>query len=146
MFPPGPGSLWQTLPGMTQSHLGEWYRGYLACLNEKRFGDLAEFVHDPVVHNDRTLAVAEFQDLLRRDAAEIPDLYYEIERLVIDGEEVACRIRFDCTPTSFRGLPSTNRPISFVEHVFYQYRNGRIAQIWSMIDMDAIRDQLSTAQ
>ena len=106
------------------------------------FGDLAEFVHDSVVHNDRTLTVAEFQDLLRRDAAEIPDLHYDIELLVIDGEQVACRIRFACTPASFRGLPPAVRPISFVEHVFYRYRDGRIAQIWSMIDMDAIRDQL----
>jgi predicted ester cyclase len=37
-------------------------------------------------------------------------------------------------------LPLTDR--SFVEHVFYQYRYGRIAQIWSMNDMDAIRAQL----
>jgi len=128
---------------MTENHVGDRYRGYLACLNEKRFGDLAEFVHDSVAHNDRMLTVVEFQDLLRRDAAEIPDLYYEIERLVVEGEQVACRIRFNCTPaTSFRGLPSAGRPISFVEHVFYRYQEGRIAQIWSLIDMDAIRDQL----
>jgi hypothetical protein len=59
---------------MTENYVGERYRGYLACLNEKRFGDLAEFVHDSVVHHDRTLTVVEFQDLLRRDAEEIPDL------------------------------------------------------------------------
>jgi predicted ester cyclase len=107
---------------MTENYVGERYRGYLACLNEKRFGDLAEFVHDSVVHHDRTLTVVEFQDLLRRDAEEIPDLYYEIERLNVEGEQVACRIPFDCTPaTSVRGVPSAGRPISFVEHVFYQY-------------------------
>lgn len=120
------------------------YRGYLACLNERRLDDLPEFVHDPVVHNDRTLSITEFQDLLRRDATEIPDLYYAVELLVVQGERVACRIRFDCTPTApFRGIPPTGRPISFVEHVFYRYRDGRIAEIWSLIDMDAIREQLS---
>ncbi|MEQ3550485.1 ester cyclase [Pseudonocardia nematodicida] len=122
------------------------YRGYLACLNEKRFDDLAGFVHDPVVHNDRRLTVAEFRDLLRRDAAEIPDLHYAIETLLVDGDRVACRIRFDCTPTGFRGLPAAEKPISFVEHVFYRYADGRIAQIWSLIDMDAIRDQLGTGR
>ena len=128
---------------MTDADLGDRYRGYLTCLNERRFDDLREFVHEPVVHNDRTLRIAEFQDLLRRDAAEIPDLNYEIERLVVQGEQVACRIRFDCTPTaSFRGIPPTGRPISFVEHVFYRYEDGRIAQIWSLIDMDAVREQL----
>lgn len=29
--------------------IGTRYRSYLACLNERRFGDLEEFVHDPVV-------------------------------------------------------------------------------------------------
>jgi predicted ester cyclase len=128
---------------MADVDLADRYRGYLTCLNERRFHDLPEFVHEPVVHNDRTLRIAEFQDLLRRDAAEIPDLNYEIERLVVQGEQVACRIRFDCTPTaSFRGILPTGRPISFVEHVFYRYEDGRIAQIWSLIDMEAIREQL----
>jgi predicted ester cyclase len=128
---------------MADVDLADRYRGYLTCLNERRFHDLPEFVHEPVVHNDRTLRIAEFQDLLRRDAAEIPDLNYEIERLVVQGEQVACRIRFDCTPTaSFRGIPPAGRPISFVEHVFYRYEDGRIAQIWSLIDMEAIREQL----
>jgi predicted ester cyclase len=120
------------------------YRGYLACLNERRFVDLGDFVHDPVTHNDRTLTMTKFQDLLRRDATEIPDLYYAIERLVVQGEQVACRIRFDCTPTgSFRGIPATDQPISFVEHVFYRYQSGKIAEIWSLIDMDAVREQLT---
>jgi predicted ester cyclase len=120
------------------------YRGYLRCLNQRRFCDLPEFVHDPVVHNGRTLNIAGFQELLRRDAAEIPGLYYAIERLVVQGEQVACRIRFDCTPAaSFRGIPPTGQPISFVEHVFYHYQDDKIAAIWSLIDMEAIREQLT---
>ena len=128
---------------MADLDLEDRYRGYLACLNERRFEDLPDFVHDPVVHNDRTLHVTEFQDLLRQDATEIPDLYYAIELLVVDGDQVACRIRFDCTPmASFRGIPPTGRPITFAEHVFYRYVDGRIAEIWSLIDIDAIRAQL----
>ncbi len=128
---------------MSGNPVEERYRGYLTCLDERRFGDLAAFVHDPVVHNDRRLTLGEFQYLLRRDVAEIPDLAYGIELLVVAGEQVACRIRFDCTPvTAFRGLPCAGRRISFVEHVLYRFRDGRIAQIWSVIDTDAIRDQL----
>ncbi|GAA1380880.1 ester cyclase [Pseudonocardia kongjuensis] len=121
---------------------GDRYRAYLACLNERRFDDLGGFVHDPVVHNGRRLSVAAFGDLLRRDVAEIPDLHYAIETLVTDADQVACRIRFDCTPAGFRGLPAAQEPISFVEHAFYRYEAGRIAEIRSLVDMDAIRDQL----
>jgi predicted ester cyclase len=128
---------------MTDRELEDRYRGYLTCLNERRFDDLPQCVHDPVVHNDRTLSMAEFQALLRRDAAEIPDLHYAIERLVVHDQQVACRIRFDCTPSDcFRGIPPTGRAITFVEHAFYRYQGSRIAQVWSVIDMDAIREQL----
>ncbi|WP_399896646.1 ester cyclase [Streptomyces sp. BBFR51] len=45
-----------------------------------------------------------FQDMLRRDTTEIPDPYFQIERLVVQGDQVACRIRFDCTSeSSLRG-------------------------------------------
>ncbi|MCS7483149.1 ester cyclase [Umezawaea endophytica] len=127
---------------MGENFIEAQYRAYLDCLNERRFDDLGRFVHDPVVHNDRRLGLAEFQDLLRRDAAEIPDLRYEIGLLVIAGDEVACRIDFECTPKSFRGLPPAEGKISFAEHVFYRYQEGRIARIWSLVDLDAIRSQL----
>ncbi|WIX98769.1 ester cyclase [Amycolatopsis mongoliensis] len=124
--------------------LAERYRAYLTCLNERRFDDLPDFAHDPVVHNARTLSMADFQALLKRDATEIPDLTYVIERLVVQDDQVACRIRFDCTPAEdFRGLPTAGRALSFVEHVFYRYEDGRIAEIWSLVDTDAIREQLT---
>ncbi|HEY0813806.1 MAG TPA: ester cyclase [Pseudonocardia sp.] len=124
--------------------VGERYRRYLACLNERRFEDLSQFAHDPVTHNGRRLSIGEFANLLRRDVEEIPDLHYAIERLVVQRDQVACRIRFDCTPVaSFRGLPPTGRPISFVEHVFYRFDEGRIAEIWSLIDLEAIREQFA---
>jgi len=55
------------------------------CLNENGSGP-AEFVHDPVVHNDRTLTVASSRTSFAATAAEIPDLYYEIRAAGIEGE------------------------------------------------------------
>jgi steroid delta-isomerase-like uncharacterized protein len=124
--------------------LEERYRAYLTCLNERRFDDLPDFAHDPVVHNNRTLGIGDFQALLKRDATEIPDLHYAIEGLVVQGNQVACRIRFDCTPAEdFRGLPTKGKTVSFAEHVFYRYEDGKIAEIWSLVDTDAIRDQVT---
>jgi predicted ester cyclase len=34
------------------------------------------------------------------------------------------------------------RRVSFVEHVFYRFRDGRIQDVWSVIDTDAIRSQV----
>jgi steroid delta-isomerase-like uncharacterized protein len=128
---------------MTDPSIAELYRAYLDCLDDRRYADLAGLVRDPVVHNGRTLSLAAFRDMLRRDATEIPDLRYRVERLVVDDEQVASRLRFDCTPAAdFRGLPTAGRAISFVEHCFYRYRDGRIAQVWSLVDLEAIREQL----
>lgn len=55
---------------------------------------------------------------------------YAIEVLV-QGNLAACRIRFGCTPvTDFRGLPTACRTASF-------------AEIRSLIDLEAIRDQVT---
>jgi predicted ester cyclase len=43
----------------------------------------------------------------------------------------------------FFGLAPTGRRISFCEHVFYRFRDGRIAQVWSLIDRDAVATQLT---
>ncbi|WP_232375429.1 ester cyclase [Mycolicibacterium baixiangningiae] len=32
--------------------------------------------------------------------------------------------------------------MSFAEHVFYRFRAERIVEVWSLIDKEAIREQL----
>ena len=46
------------------------------------------------------------------------------------------------TLASSLGLPVDGRRVSFGENVFYEIRDGKIAQVWSIIDRDAIRAQL----
>jgi predicted ester cyclase len=120
------------------------YRRYLDALNTRAFDELGEFVHDQLTYNDETWALDQYRDLLVDDVARIPDLHYAIERLVVDGDQVACRIRFDCHPTGvFHGLDAGGRRVTFVEHVFYRFVDGRIAQVWSLLDLDAVRRQLA---
>ena len=37
------------------AELDQLYRAYLGALNERRFGDLGQFVHDEVVRNDQAM-------------------------------------------------------------------------------------------
>ena len=51
---------------------------------------------------------------------------------------------FDCTPQGeFLGLKPNGKPVSFAEHVFYRWRDGRIHEVWSLIDQPAIQAQLA---
>jgi predicted ester cyclase len=42
----------------------------------------------------------------------------------------------------FLGLPVSGRRVNFTENVFYEFRDERIAEVWSLVDKAAIEAQL----
>lgn len=125
-------------------HLEDVYRRYIAALNERRLDDLDQFVHDRLVYNGEDWSRERYRSLLADDVRRIPDLRYDIQVLVTGADHVAGRIWFDCTPQQrFLGIDATGGRVSFAEHVFYRFRAGRIEQVWSLIDTDGIRRQLT---
>jgi steroid delta-isomerase-like uncharacterized protein len=136
----------RTPPGwfvMLDPDLDVHYRRYLASLNERRLDRLVEFVHDEITYNDVPMSRADYRDLIARHIAAVPDMFFAIDLLVVRADHVACRITFDCTPQAeFLGLQPSGRTVSFSEHVFYRFREGRIEQVWSLLDMEAVRKQL----
>ncbi|MEY9514687.1 putative ester cyclase [Bradyrhizobium elkanii] len=81
--------------------------------------------------------------MLEGDFRDIPDLRFNIELLVSDASHVASRLAFDCSPKGrFLGLAIDGRRVSFAENVFYEFRDGKIVQVWSVIDKAAIEAQL----
>jgi predicted ester cyclase len=81
--------------------------------------------------------------MLERDFKEIPDLQFNIELLICDPPHVASRLQFDCRPNGlFLGLPVNGRRVVFTENVFYRFHDGRVAEVWSVVDKGAIEAQL----
>lgn len=120
------------------------YRRYIGCLNDRRLDDLSEFVHEELTYNGRPMTRIEYQSLIASDVGAIPDLCYDVRLLVVSGDLIACRIMFDCTPQGeFLGLRVDGRRVSFAEHVFYRLREGKIHEVWSLIDRPAIEAQLA---
>jgi predicted ester cyclase len=119
------------------------YRAYLDVLNERRLDDLEHFVRDELTYNGEPLTRKQYQDLIAADIAAIPDLVYDAHLVVASGDQVACRLVFDCTPRQeFLGFTPDGRRLVFAEHVFYRFRDGRIAAVSSLIDRAAIAAQL----
>ena len=128
---------------MTKTALADLYRGYIACLNRQDWPNLHRFVADDARHNGRPFGLAGYLAMLARDFAEIPDLQFNIELLICDPPHVASRLRFDCRPKGlFLDLPVNGGRVNFAENVFYQFRDERIAEVWSVIDKAAIEAQL----
>ncbi|CAD6544999.1 hypothetical protein LMG27952_04228 [Paraburkholderia hiiakae] len=129
---------------MDAHDLSALYRRYIDCLNRRDWDCLGDFVAHDVVHNDRPFGLAGYRAMLEQDVRDIPDLRFEIELLVAEPLVIASRLRFDCTPRQdFLGLPVNGRRIAFSENVFYAWRGGKIARVWSIIDKAAIEAQLS---
>lgn len=138
-------------PGRTLD-LESRYRAYLTALNERRLDDLAHHVHDELTYNGEPLTRRQYQELIAADLAAAPDLFYDAQLVVTSGDaagdaadgQVACRLVFDCAPRGeLLGFRPDGARLRFAEHVFYRYRDGRIAAVRSMIDRAAIAEQLS---
>ena len=128
---------------MTEAELAAIYRDYIACLNEQDWPRLGHFVAHDVVHNGRPFGLAGYRAMLEGDFRAIPDLRFDVELVTCDPPNVAARLAFDCTPTGeFLGLPVNGKRVTFAENVFYEWRDGKIAQVWSVIDKAAIEAQL----
>ena len=128
---------------MTRTELADIYRAYLDCLNRQDWPNLGSFVHDDVTHNGRPLGLSGYHAMLVQDFATIPDLRFVIELLVADPPHIASRLAFDCSPRGeFLGLPVDGRRVTFAENVFYEFRDGKVWQVWSVLDKVAIEAQL----
>jgi predicted ester cyclase len=100
-------------------------------------------VHEELTYNGETMTRRHYQSLIAADVAAIPDLRYDARIVVADGDQVACRIVFDCVPQrEFLGFSPNGERIAFAEHVFYRFRDGRICAVSSLIDRAAIARQL----
>lgn len=128
---------------MADADLSEIYRRYIACLNAQDWGLLGNFVGSDAVHNGRPLGLSGYQAMLEKDFDEIPDLHFHIDLIVAEPPFIASRLAFSCRPKGkFLGLEVNGRRVSFCENVFYRFREGRIVEVWSVIDKAAIEAQL----
>ncbi|SDH36343.1 Predicted ester cyclase [Pseudomonas flavescens] len=130
---------------MSEQDLPTVYRAYLDCLNRQDWPKLGNFVHDDAVHNGRRLGLTGYREMLERDFQEIPDLRFTVRLLTCEESIIASRLDFHCSPKGrFLDLPVNGRRVSFSENVFYAFRDGKIAEVWSVVDKGSIEAQLTS--
>ena len=128
---------------MPLSALADLYRHYIDCLNSQDWDNLGRYVGDEVVYNGQTVGLDGYRQARRDEFRDIPDLQFKIEILIADAHMVASRLHFDITPLGeFLGLPVNGQRVRFSENVFYEFENGKIARVWSVVDRAAVEAQL----
>ena len=128
---------------MMKPDLSSIYREYIACLNTQDWPRLEQFVGKGVFYNGQRVGLQKYREMLEGDFEAIQDLSFDIELLICEPPYVASRLRFDCRPKGeFFGLPVNGKRVCFTENVFYEFREGKIENVWSVIDKAAIEAQL----
>jgi predicted ester cyclase len=118
--------------------LRQHYLNYISSINDGcKPGTLEPFVHDGVIHNDSPpLSIARYATNMTDAQASLPGLTFHIDNIVVEADKdggdhgngnMAVRIRL-----TFKPLPDKEEV--FYEHVFYRFEDGKIRQVWSMLD------------
>ncbi|KAI9705885.1 MAG: hypothetical protein M1836_005291 [Candelina mexicana] len=127
---------------MSTSPLEPFYNAYIEAINSR--STLAPFVHDHVTHNGRRMTLAEYEALIEASFTSAPDIYFKVDKLLTANDSIAARIWFSCTPEKdFLGFQPTGKMVHFAEHVFYRVRDGMIEEVWSLLDTQAVAQQLA---
>ena len=126
--------------------LRDVYLRYLACCNDRRFSELSSFVHDPIQFCGKTTPLADYARTIASNIEAVPDFRWEIQDLVTDGSSVAVRLENSGTPqANWLGIAPTGQPVRFQELAFYRFRDGKIAEMWFLLDISSIQSQLQPA-
>jgi predicted ester cyclase len=128
---------------MTEAALSQRYRDYIACLSGRDWENLKQFVSGGARANaahSASPAIAPCLNAISRRSrtSGSRSSFWSASRLMLragSGSTAGQRV-------SFLGLPVNGRRVSFAENVFYQFRDERIAEVWSVADKAAIEAQL----
>jgi steroid delta-isomerase-like uncharacterized protein len=76
-----------------------------------------------------------FKHLVRWMHTAIPDLHYDTEEIIAEGDKVATFVTFSGTHTGpLRDLDPTGRQVSVEQTHWFRVANGKVAETWSVRD------------
>jgi predicted ester cyclase len=128
----------------SSADLRSFYERYIEMLNAREFDRLDEFFHERVTQNGRPGTRAEILEALTMHTQGIPDLVWDLQELVIEGDRIAARLIDTGTPAKeCFGLTPTGASVEFMECAFYRVRDGRFESAWYLMDAAAVQRQLA---
>lgn len=133
------------------SSLKEIYTAYIGSINQGRSSQSLEtFCHDSVIYNGETLTRRKYEQLIEHAFDAAPDISFTVEHLLeqpagqANSGMIASRILFECKPIKplLDVQPRADgKTVKFSENVFYRFQEGRIAEVWSVVDQAALKQQ-----
>jgi len=106
------------------------------------------FSPDVVVHSltpgiDPGTGLYYLKDLAQSLFDAFPDVHFVVEELIQLGDRLAVRATLEGTPEGeFAGISATGKRMKVYDFVMYRISDGKITEVWSLVDMQGLRDQL----
>ncbi|KAI1443388.1 SnoaL-domain-containing protein [Annulohypoxylon stygium] len=123
------------------------YREYIGCINTQTMETgLHKYCHYQVIHNTKTLTRDQYRLLIQEARTAVPDIVFNVRIVIADeaSQLVAARLEFSGTPVGvMAGAKPNGRGVSFCEHVTYLFQDGKISRVWSIVDWESYRQQLT---
>jgi len=95
----------------------------------------------------RPTSVAQFQEMVGMWRTAFPDLRFNIEDIVSNGDRVAARFTFTGTHRgALFGIEPTGRTVNVTMMGFFRLADGRVTEMWEDYDEAGMRQQLTRAQ
>jgi steroid delta-isomerase-like uncharacterized protein len=108
------------------------------------------FAPDAIVHSMTPGSIAGTGlDYLKERARSLlnafPDIHFVIEDVVEQGDILAARVTLEGTQRAdFAGVPATGKRMKVYDFAMYRIAEGKITDVWSLIDIQAMRTQLQS--
>ena len=129
---------------MTDIDLRGVYERYLAAINARAFERISEFVHDTLTFNGEVISRDDYVEAIKTNLDAVDDFAWHLEDIVVEGERVSVRLADTGTPVkNWLGMQPTGAHVAFAEFGVYHFREGRIEQMWYLLDSQTIEQQLA---
>ena len=122
-------------------------REWVDAADGGRFHEFEHYLHpEVVVHAPLGLSTEgiDAERAVWRDAlAAMPDLRHEVQEVVASGSTVSARVVVSGTHDGdFAGIPRTGRSFTVDQVLFAHLRDGRIIELWEIVDTASLLTQL----
>ncbi|HUQ59168.1 ester cyclase [Lentzea sp.] len=129
---------------MSDSELREFYLRYINDLNAHRFDRMDRFIDERTTLNGEPATRDDLLAVQKADVDAVPDLHWELEELLFDGDRLAARLVNTGTPVKeWLGVTPTGASFEITEYAIYQVRDGRFVHMTALHDAGELRRQLT---
>ncbi|KAF3942104.1 hypothetical protein ABW19_dt0204992 [Dactylella cylindrospora] len=125
--------------------LSQTYKTYIQAINDRDWQSVTTMIRPEVTWNGNTYSAEAYIGLITRGTIPMPDTVFHIDVLVADEVEqrVAARLLITGTPVEeFLGFTPNGKRVELVEHAFYEFYEGRIKEVKTLLDMDGLKKQM----